>query len=124
MSDVNPVLLIEDDPDIRILAEMILRMNGIDVVACADGHSGLQALEGSAFSLVILDVMMPDMSGYEVLNRMNERMGEQSPPVAIFSSRPQDATAKDMAGRSNVYVLSKPFEPAQLAETVQNLIRK
>jgi DNA-binding response OmpR family regulator len=124
MSAVYPVLLIEDDPDIRALAEMTLRLSGLEVVACAEGHSGLEALEDAVFGLVILDVMMPDMSGYEVLNRIMDRFGDQAPPVAMFTARPQDQTTRELAGRTNVHVLSKPFEPAQLAAAVQNLMRK
>jgi CheY-like chemotaxis protein len=124
VKEVQPVLLIEDDPDIRILAEMTLRMSGIDVVACAEGVSGLKALENSEFSLIICDVMMPDMSGYEVLNRIRERYGEDAPPVALFTARPQQSIIKDLAGRDDVHILLKPFEPARLAQSVQELMRK
>ena len=119
-----PVLLIEDDPDIRTLAEMTLRMNGIEVVACADGVSGLKALEVAEFSLVICDVMMPDMSGYEVLNRISDRYGKDAPPVALFTARPPQSIIKDLAGRSDVNILLKPFKPSHLAKAVRELIRK
>ncbi len=118
-----PVLLIEDDPDIRMLAEMTLRLSGIDVVACPDGVRGLKALERTRFSLVILDVMMPDMSGYEVLNRIQERWGAEAPPIALFSARPQETMLKELEGRQNVHILAKPFEPEQLARSVQALMR-
>ncbi|RPH95758.1 response regulator [candidate division KSB1 bacterium] len=117
------VLLIEDDPDIRMLVEMILRMSGIDVVSCAEGGNGLKALETARFDLVILDVMMPDMSGYEVLKQITGRYGDQAPPVALFTARPEDTMAKELAGQSAVHVLPKPFEPADLARTVQSLMR-
>jgi CheY-like chemotaxis protein len=119
-----PVLLIEDDPDIRLLAEMTLRMNAIEVVACAEGTSGLKALESSEFGLVICDVMMPDMSGYEVLNRIRERFGDDAPPVALFTATPQHSIARQLAGRSDVHVILKPFEPSRLVSTVQELMRK
>ncbi len=120
----QPVLLIEDDSDIRLLAEMTLRMNGIEVVACAEGQEGLDALDASEYSLVILDVMMPDMSGYEVLSRIAERFGATAPPVALFTARPQDATEKELNGHRVVRILPKPFDPEKLAQTVQELIRE
>jgi two-component system, sensor histidine kinase ChiS len=119
----RPVLLIEDDPDIRMLAEMSLRLNGIEVVSCPDGTRGLAALEHHQFSLVILDVMMPDLSGYEVLSRIQDRWGDAAPPIALFSARPQDTMAKELEGRPNVHILAKPFEPDRLAQSVHALMR-
>jgi len=119
----QPVLLIEDDDDIRMLAELSLRLAGIDVVACREGRAGLAAMETTEFSLVLLDVMMPDMSGYEVLQRIVERFGEQAPPVALFTARPKDATLRDLIGRMSVHVLAKPFEPTELAESVKQLMK-
>jgi DNA-binding response OmpR family regulator len=120
----QPVLLIEDDADIRTLAAMTLRMSGIEVVACGDGNSGLKAMESTPFSLVILDVMMPDMSGYEVLKRIVEQYGDAAPPVAMFTARPEETTARELAGSAGVHILPKPFDPAQLAQSVQALMRK
>jgi len=115
--------LIEDDPDIRMLVEMTLRMNGVPVVSCAEGGAGLKELEKSAFSLVILDVMMPDMSGYEVLRQIVARFGDDAPPIALFTARPEDTTAKELAGQNNVHILAKPFEPERLAQHVKSLMR-
>lgn len=117
------VLLIEDDPDIRMLVEMILRMNGIHVVSCAEGGAGLKALEKGTFSLIILDVMMPDMSGYEVLKQIKARYGDAAPPVALFTARPEDTTAKELAGQRGVHILAKPFDHEKLAQCVQSLMR-
>jgi DNA-binding response OmpR family regulator len=117
------VLLIEDDPDIRMLVEMILRMNGINVVSCAEGGAGLKALEKETFSLIILDVMMPDMSGYEVLKQIKSRHGDDAPPVALFTARPEDTTAKELAGQRGVHILAKPFEYEKLAQHVQSLMK-
>jgi len=116
--------LIEDDPDIRVLVEMTLRMHGIETMTCGQGKQGLEALEFADFSLVILDVMMPDMSGYEVIRRISQRFGSQAPPIALFSARPQDALARELEGMSVACILPKPFEPEQLAERVEELMRK
>ncbi|HEY3295796.1 MAG TPA: response regulator [bacterium] len=119
-----PVLLIDDDPDIRVLVEMALRLHDIDTIACSQGMEGLKALETSIFSLVILDVMMPDMSGYEVLHTIATRFGTQAPPVAVFSARPPDALARELHGLPVACILPKPFEPDKLATIVEALIRK
>ena len=121
---MSPVLLIEDDPDIRMLVEMTLRMRGIETLTCAQGKQGLKALEFNDFSLVILDVMMPDMSGYEVLKDIGRRYGEQAPPVAMFSARPADALLRELDGMSVACILPKPFEPDKLADLVESVMRK
>lgn len=118
----QPVLLIEDDADIRLLAEMTLRLSGIEVVACGQGSEGLKALDSQQFSLVILDVMMPDMSGYDVLDRIQERMGAAAPPVALFTARPQEATLRETRERHVAYVLPKPFDPETFGRTVRELM--
>jgi two-component system, sensor histidine kinase ChiS len=119
----QPVLLIEDDPDIRLLAEMTLRLNGIDVVAYGEAQLALQAMEKLRFSLVITDVMMPDMSGYEVVNRIADRFGDQAPPVALFTARPQDATMRELQGRPVASILPKPFDPESFADQVLKIMR-
>lgn len=118
----NPVLLIEDDADIRMLAELTLRMHGIHVVACADGASGLQAAAAQRFSLIITDVMMPDMSGYEVVRRIRDGLIDAPPPIALFTARPQDADRREIGGES-LPVLPKPFDPEDLARRVKLLMR-
>jgi CheY-like chemotaxis protein len=117
------VLLIEDDADVRALAELVLRMNGIDVVSCGEGGLGLAALERNHFGLVILDVMMPDMSGYEVLNRILERFGRDAPPVALFTALPEDAAAQRLARDNVAHLLPKPFDPTKFAQVVKELMR-
>jgi DNA-binding response OmpR family regulator len=118
----KPVLLIEDDADIRLLAELSLRMAGLEVIACEQGRSGLSVLEKTSVGLVLLDVMMPDMSGYEVLERITERFGDAAPPVALFTARPEDTTEREIAGRK-IPIIAKPFEPAGLAQTVRQLMK-
>jgi DNA-binding response OmpR family regulator len=121
---MNPVLLIEDDPDIRTLVEHALRLNGIEVTSTAQGREGLSALESSAFSLVILDVMMPDMSGYEVLQQMAAMSRTDLPPVALFTAGPEEATAHEARSHGVSLVLPKPFEPNQLAKAVRSMMRE
>jgi len=116
--------LIEDDPDIRMLATMTLRMNDIPVVACAEGESALRAMEASEFSLVILDVTLPDMSGSDVLRQMIERFDDRVPPVALFTAHSPEVTAREFRGHPVTEILAKPFEPSALAQAVQALLRR
>lgn len=119
----KPVLLIEDDPDVLMLTEMALRIHGIEVVSCDCGESGLEALLKGEFSLVVLDVMMPDISGYEVARRIRDEWGEEAPPVALFSARPPEAIRKEVGDLEIAGILQKPFQPDELAESVARLIK-
>ncbi|MBI5058357.1 response regulator [candidate division KSB1 bacterium] len=119
-----PVLLVEDDEDIRTLAEWSLRSTGLAVVACQSGRQALQELELRAFALVILDMMMPDMSGCDVMREMHSRFDGDAPPVAIFSARPRDVIMRDCAGLHVAAILSKPFEPVEFSNQVHRLVEQ
>lgn len=121
MSD--PVLLIEDDADIRMLAELSLRMHDIPVVVACDGASGLRALQSGRFSLIITDVMMPDMSGYEVVRRIRDGLVASPPPIALFTARPQNDDLQEIGTGDPLPVLPKPFDPDDLARRVKLLMR-
>ena len=72
------LLVVEDEPNIRELLATSLRFAGFEVVAASDGRAALAAAEAHAPDLVVLDVMLPDMDGFEVIRRLREA-GRQLP---------------------------------------------
>jgi DNA-binding response OmpR family regulator len=106
-----------------MLVELTLRTEGLEVVSFLQGSEGLKALAESRFNLVILDVMMPDMSGYEVLQHMKDMQRTDLPPVALFTARPEDAEAHKAKAHGVVQILPKPFEPDQMVRAVKALLR-
>lgn len=118
------ILAVEDDPASLAALTGILKHDGYSVTAVTDGVSALEALEQHGrYDLIILDVMMPRMSGYEVLRRLRARYGMLDMPVLMLTAkaRPEDLQAGFAAG-ANDY-LAKPFEALELKSRVKTLVQ-
>ncbi|MEA2383187.1 MAG: hypothetical protein QOH72_3158 [Solirubrobacteraceae bacterium] len=116
------VLLAEDDEDVRALAELVLRREGYEVTAVADGHAALEAAEKRTPALAVLDVSMPRMDGLEAARRLRERPETHDVPIMLLTAR---VTEADRARGREAGVdaqLDKPFSPAVLAERVRALL--
>ena len=79
------VLLVDDDPQVREVVRINLEMEGYAVREAGNAEDGLAALEDEAPDLILLDVMMPQVDGWEMLRRVQERHGVGSIPVVMFS---------------------------------------
>ncbi len=108
------VLVVEDSKTARKVISFVLNRKGYRIVEAASGTEALLAIEGMMPDLVLLDVMLPDMTGYEILAviRKNSRLAEV--PVVMLTGKSSAADRqKGMIGGSNEY-LTKPFEPTEL----------
>jgi CheY-like chemotaxis protein len=106
---VPPVLVVDDNPvNVRLLAAT-LRAAGFDVETAASGAAALAFLERGAASLVLLDIQMPDMDGYEVLRRVREGPHATTPVVAVTSLAMVGDEEKARAAGFDAYV-SKPID--------------
>ena len=116
------VLLAEDDDDVRALAELVLRGEGYEVVAVADGQAALDAAAERTPAVAVLDVSMPRLNGLEAARRLRERPATRSIPIMLLTAR---VTESDRARGREAGVdaqLDKPFSPAVLAERVRALL--
>ncbi|MBI3982557.1 MAG: response regulator [Gemmatimonadetes bacterium] len=123
MSEPFRVVLIDDDADLRMLITLTLRTAAAwDVAAFPDGASGIEAVRTLRPDLVIVDVMMPGMDGYEVCRRLKEDRATTATPVIFLTARQQ--TGDDHARAAGALgAISKPFDPAQLASRIRELYR-
>lgn len=115
------VLMIDDEAGVSQLVQALLRDEGFEVRAESNGPAGLAALDEMPFDVVLLDLMMPGMSGWEFLDALQTR-ADGRPPVAILSAVFGDdeiRRALDVYG-ANAYI-TKPFRIAELLETVVRL---
>lgn len=123
--DRRPVILVaEDNPIARKVVAMTLRRNDFEAVEAVDGVEAIGRLTKEAPDLVILDIMMPKLDGYELLKIMKQRDDWKNIPVIILSAR--DNLVEKMKGKvagANSY-LSKPFKPEVLIEIVTKLLAK
>ena len=116
------LLVIEDEPDLRAGLQHNLTLDGYSVDAAADGADGLARASQDAYALIILDLMLPRLSGLEVLRRL--RAGGSSTPVIILSAKSQDHDK--IAGLelgADDYV-TKPFGLAELSARIRAVLRR
>jgi two-component system response regulator RegX3 len=123
MSERPLILIVEDDPTVSGLLETLMQMDGYDTTVAADGLEGLLKAEFRRPSLVLLDVMMPNVDGERVLKEFRNRKDFAGVPVLIVTGR-ADAheTFDEIVGRDNV--IPKPFDAAALTNRVAELLSK
>jgi two-component system phosphate regulon response regulator PhoB len=126
MSDASPgrtrplVLLAEDDPDVRDMIERKLRGDDMDVIAVSDGVAALHAAKTMRPDLVLLDVMMPGMTGLQICHELRSNVATNNLPVMLITAR---ARAEDIqtgydAGADDYIV--KPFSPRDLVTRIRD----
>ena len=118
---VGPIiLLVDDDPRLREYMRINLEVEGYTVREAASADEALDAIEGGAPDLVLLDVVMPGIDGWQMLQRMQERHG--SIPVIMFSGQVDERSAGDAEQRGARGFIGKPFDPQQLIERAKQLV--
>ena len=117
------IVVADDDADIRDLVSFKLEQSGFEVVPCEDGATALAACESAAPDLVILDVMMPGMSGLDVCRSLRHSGGREI-PVILLTARAQEADiAQGFEAGADDYVV-KPFSPRELSSRVQAVLQR
>ena len=116
------VLLAEDDEDVRMLAELVLRRQGYEVAAVADGQAALDAAAARTPAVAVLDVSMPRMDGLETARRLRERADTAEVPIMLLTARVTEADRERGRAAGVDAQLDKPFSPAVLAERVSALL--
>ena len=115
------VLVVDDDQGVRQALRLGLSVEGFDVHEAADGESGLDAIAAQLPSVVLLDVVMPGISGVEAVRRM--RLQGRTIPVCMLSARDEvDDRVAGLAAGADDYVV-KPFSVAELAARLHALVR-
>jgi len=118
------ILMVEDSQTSRKVISMLLGRKGYTIIESKSGSEALQKSEEMAPDLVLLDVMLPDMSGYEVLSRLRQSAGMAEVPVIMLTgkSKPSDRL-KGLFHGSNEY-LTKPFDPAKLLAVLEKYLEQ
>jgi len=116
------VLIVDDDERVREYVRVNLEMEGYSVREAGSADEGLEVLEEVSPDLVLLDVMMPEVDGWEMLRRVRERHGIDSIPVVMFSGKVDEGIAGEAAARGAQGFVGKPFDPQQLIEHAKQLL--
>ena len=116
------ILIADDEPSIVAALNFLLQSNGYEVHVARNGEEALDLVETCKPDLVLLDVMMPVRSGYEVCQRIRERAGGQHVKIIMLSAKGRDAEVnKGIAMGADVYV-TKPFATRELMATIRQLL--
>jgi len=117
------ILSIEDDPEMRGLLQLIFERQGHRVISVDSGEFGLEMLKSLQPDVLLLDLMLPDIDGWDIYNQMKEDEEMADLPVIIISARDakQDAR-RGLQVVGNDHFLEKPFDVTQLIDLVRQAI--
>ena len=113
------VVIVEDNDDSRALLEKLLRLDGHQVIAAADGRAGFEAIERERPDVVLLDIGLPEMDGFEVARRVRSDLRDQAIRLVALTGygRADDRAAVKAAGFNEHLV--KPVDPQELTRILQ-----
>jgi excisionase family DNA binding protein len=116
------VLIVDDDARLREFIRVNLEMEGYTVREAGSADEGLEILDQEAPGLILLDVMMPGVDGWTMLQRIQERHGVGSIPVIMFSGKVDERQMAQAASRGAQGFMGKPFDPSQLIDQAKQLL--
>lgn len=118
---LSRLLIIDDDRDLAGMLVEILELEGYAVSVAGDGESGLQQIEAEPPDLVILDVMLPGIDGFEVLQRL--RRQHELPVIMLTARGDESERIQGLTSGADDYI-PKPFNPVELAARIYNVLRR
>ena len=114
------ILLVDDSETMIMLEQMLLGSGGYDFVIARDGHEALQKAEKEQPDLILLDVVMPKMQGFEVCRRLRGKKATKLIPIIMVTTRGEmDDMESGFGGGCNDYI-TKPVDAQELVEKVQS----
>mgnify|MGYP006281441149 CR=1 FL=1 len=124
-SERPSIALIDDEEDVCRVVRMALRARGIEVDVAHDGVSGLQMIRRHPPSLILLDIKMPGMNGYQVLAELQKDTRLSTIPVIVLTSLTEASEQSDAKWTERLGIrklITKPFDPDELARQVQEVL--
>jgi DNA-binding response OmpR family regulator len=117
------VVCIEDEPDMIELMRLLLMRQGFEVIGARGGKEGLELVEQTPPELILLDIMMPDMDGWQVYDQLKANPKTRDIPVIVVTARAQTAEKLAALGEAGVddYIV-KPFGPGQLVDSIERVL--
>lgn len=114
------ILIVEDDPNIAKLIEATVSIGGYEGIVCNNGAEAFQRIEAEAFDLILLDVMLPDMSGFEI---MRNRTNTDTPVIFITAKQELTDKVRGLRLGAEDYIV-KPFEAMELLARIEVILRR
>ncbi|WP_372659669.1 response regulator transcription factor [Hydrogenophaga sp.] len=118
------ILIADDEPNILISLEFLMKREGYEVVLARDGQEAVDAVVRERPALVLLDVMMPHKSGFEVCCEVRSHPEVQDTPILMLTAKGRDTdVAKGLALGANAY-MTKPFSTRELVQKVKDMLER
>ena len=118
------ILIAEDDQDIRELIVLTLQFSGFDVVSVEDGSLAVEKAKVEAFDLILMDVRMPRMTGYEACRRLKDMESTKNIPIIFLSAKGQEQEIQTGLSAGAADYILKPFAPDTLVNTINKVLSK
>ncbi len=118
------VLVVDDEPDVLLLCRLNLQQRGHEVLEASEGSRALQLARERHPDVIVLDLMLPGMTGYEVLETLKEDAQTSDIPVLVLTAKSLRADRERSHGLGASDFLTKPFLPNELCELVESLVSK
>lgn len=116
------ILVVDDEPDMRLILGLTLKMGGFDVTEAETGEEALDLVEGHPFDLVLLDLNLPGLSGLEVLERWQSAQVVPDLPVLVLTADARPDLDGETVARGARECLRKPISSAALLERITQAI--
>jgi two-component system, OmpR family, alkaline phosphatase synthesis response regulator PhoP len=124
MATQKQILVIEDDPATSRLVDYTLRHEGYQVSACSNGLEGIRKAQSDLPDLIILDVMLPGMDGFEICSRLKHDPPTAQIPILMFSAKAQEIDKDTGIKVGADDYLTKPSAPSEILNRVEKLLAK
>lgn len=124
MESARRALVVEDDDDISELVRIVLRAENFDVQIVHDGQQGLEVALENSYSLIVLDLMLPRLDGWEICRRLRQNPDKRSTPIIMLTAKAEESDkVKGLEVGADDYI-TKPFRPREFLARVNALMRR
>lgn len=120
---MTKILIVDDEPALRFLIASSLEDEGYNLTEAADGQQALELVQADRPDLIILDVMMPGLTGYEVCTRLKQDPATKDIIVLMLTAKAQEQDRMQSRQAGADYYLRKPFSPLELSDVVASLLQ-
>lgn len=124
MTDKQTILIADDDRRNRMLLETLLRFDGYDVHCADSGQAALEAIASEPTDLILLDLMMPDMDGFEVVRRLKADPATRRIPVIAVTALDDASSQARLASAGVSEIITKPIDRWELKTRIQRILEE
>jgi CheY-like chemotaxis protein/HPt (histidine-containing phosphotransfer) domain-containing protein len=118
------VLIVDDDPEILLLLRTVLAVEGRELTTAENGYEASAQLDKGNFSLIILDLLLPDVDGQDILKRIRADARYANTPVVVLSAKTTTTTRRECEELGATAFFEKPFDPEAVAAAVAAQIQR